>query len=275
MAILTYNGRPLDYGDAVPPFNLQPNGWGFPVYGAYVWHDQEGRCFYTSGGAHKVLIGTSWSDVTYTNAPSSVGGEDVWCDGTHLLYAYGNNKQYGITVLDGGTTLKFTSYNNWNGYTSIYGRGIWYDGSNYYYDGNSLHVRLDYATWTAYKKDWGQYKPLSGQYVWDDGVTYYYSEGSTQYVLNQAHDTWSLKTWYGLSSFDGNNVWKLGSNVYYSYNGTHYMLNKSTSTWEQIYPGVSFDGKYVWSDNGDTYVTDYKIIDNGISGYNFISYETT
>lgn len=275
MAILTYNGRPIDCGSFLPPFSTQSNSWSFLTYGNCVWHDPNGNCCYSYGSTQKKFNGTTWSNLTLNGGVSGVSGSNIWNDGTNIYYSSGNN-QYKLTWRS-NTWIDFNS-KTWSGLTYFDGYLVWSDGTSIYYsgggEGDQYVLNVSNSTWSS--KIWNGLYYIDASMIWNDGTNYYYSYGTTHYVLDIATSTWSAKTWYGLTSFDGWNVWKLGNNIFYSSGSNHYVLDKSTSTWSKIYPGSSFNGYNVWNNDGDTYVNgNYIIVENTPSENNFISYETT
>lgn len=275
MAILTYDGRPIDCGDYIPSFTTQSKTWTEPRYGNNVWHSTDGRCFYSNGTTNKTFNGTSWSNVNVSG--STFNGSGVWTTPSGHNYYSNGTTHYAIQYAFGGLNVYDKT---WTGLTRFYGSGVWSDGTNIYTsdDWNATYVLNEStSTWTS--KTWGGFNNINGGNVWTDGTNYYYSSGSNQYVLDKSNDTWYQKTWNGLSSFDGYNVWSLGGKIYYSYAGSHYLLDTDTSTWKKVYSDISFPGQYVWSYEGTTYVSNNRVsnmlIENTVSENNFISYETT
>lgn len=278
MAILTYNGHPIDCGSYIQPFSVLPNDWSVISNGENVWIDLDGVAHYSAYTTNKYLNGSTWDDMTISGGFPPQNGKYVWTVGPNYYYSGGkdNSNQITFTVSLNGRRLD-TSRKTWiNRPTYLFGDDIWTDGTNIYHTyAGSSHV-LDVSTSTWSEKTWNGFTPMSGLSIWYDGEHYYYSAASYQYVLDVSTSTWLPKTWYGLTSFNGNDVWTLGNNVYYSPLSTHYILNKATSTWSRIYPGVSFYGHNVWHHAGNTYADGkYIIVDNNPSQYNFISYETT
>lgn len=277
MAILTYNGRPIDCGSYLQPISVLPNDWSFISTGEDIWIDLDGVAHYSGGATQQYLDGSTWNNMTISGGYYTERGRYIWNDGTNYYYSAGKSaNQYKFTVSVNGSRLD-VSFKRWtNAPTNLYGGSIWKAGSNIYHTyAWSTHV-LDASTSTWSEKTWNGFIPGSGQNVWTDGEHYYFSAGSDQYVLDISTSTWSPKTWYGLTSFNGVNVWTLGGQIYCSNGSRHYVLNPSTSTWSEIYPGVSFEGSYVWEHGGNGYINgNYIIVDNSSSQYNFISYETT
>lgn len=268
MAILTYNGQPLNFGLSDQPFYTQPNNWSFISSGEHVWHDLDGHCFYSYGSTNKMFDGTNWSDVTVSGV-SSVYGYGIWTDGSNVYYSYGSTQQYYVQYSEG--VLTFTP-KAWNGFTDFYGSDVWSDGTNIYISYLSDQYVLNKATSTWNSKTWQGYSQPMGMMIWTDGIDFYYN----RYVLNKSTSTWTEKTWYGYQNINGQNVWSDGDNTYMSISGGHFMLDPATSTWTQIYPGVNFTGAKVWHNNGISYVSgEYIIVNHDPSQYNFISYETT
>lgn len=276
MAILTYNGMPIDCGGYIPPFTAQSKNWSWLRYGSNVWHTNTGRCIYSSGTTHRQLSGGTWSDISASGL-SSFNGSSIWTTANHSYYSNGNT-QYTVQYSFGSLSLY---QKTWTGLTRFYGAYVWSDGTDIYVsdDWNASYVLNEStSTWTS--KTWGGFNDISGGNVWTDGTNIYYSNGSNQYVLDKSNDTWYQKTWNGLSSFNGYNVWSLGGTIYYSDGSSHYLLDSDTSTWKRVYSDISFPGQYVWSDDGTTYVSNNYVsnllIANTVSSENnFIFYETT
>lgn len=273
MGILTYNGRPLDCGGYIQPFSYTSAGMrdGPSAEGRYIWHDRNGRCFVNKGSTSKMFIHSenSWSNVS---ASISADGRYIWSDGSYNYYSNGTS-QY--RVVYGGGDLMFGA-KTWTGLTSFWGTYVWSDGNNHYYSDGSNHYVLDVSNSAWSQKTWNGFTAFFGQGIWSDGNNYYYSYNSYQYVLDISNSTWTQKTWIGLTSFYGGDVWKIGEHIYYSSGNNHYSLDIATSTWKPVYPGISFSGTDVWSDNGTTYVSTptYILSENVIPENNFISYET-
>ena len=275
MAILTYNGRPIDCGGYIPSFTTQSKNWSVIRNGANVWHTNTGGCFYSNGTTHRRLSGDTWSTVS-VNGLSSFNGSSMWTTAGNTYYSSGN-AQYVLQNALGSLTLY---QKTWTGLTSFYGVEVWTDGNHVYVSDDFLATYVldeSTSTWTA--KTWGGFNQIEGVYVWTDGTNYYYSSESTQYVLDKSNDTWYQKTWNGLSSFNGYNVWSLGGTIYYSDGSNHYLLDTDTSTWKQVYSDISFAGQCVWSNDGNTYVSYNSVSNlltaNTVSNNNYISYETT
>ena len=273
MAILTYNGRPLDGGSYLPPFSYTKSGMldGPSANGRYIWEDRSGKCFVNKGSISKRFTPSNnkWTKVT---SSISADGLYIWSDGLNDYYSNGTS-QYTVRY---GSGLGFLD-KTWTGLTSFWGTDVWSDGNNYYYSDGSHHYVLDISNSAWSQKTWTGFTSFIGQGIWSDGTNYYYSYKSDQYVLDISTSRWRQKTWTGLTSFFGRDVWKLGEHIYYSSGNDHYKLDTATSTWKPVYPGISFSGRDVWSYSGTTYVSTptYILSENVIQENNFISYETT
>ena len=276
MAILTYNGRPIDCGSYIPPLSYTKSGMrdGPSANGRYIWHDRNGRCFVNKGSTSKYF---SYSNNSWSSVSSSISadGTYIWSDGSNDYYSNGSS-QY--TVRYNGS-LGFVT-KTWTGLTSFWGGFVWSDGNNYYYSDGSSHYVLDVSNSAWTQKAWSGFTSFIGQGIWSDGNNYYYSYNSDQYVLDIGTSTLTQKTWIGLTSFYGGDIWKLGEHIYFSSGNNHYRLDTATSTWKPVYPGISFSGRDVWSHSGTTYVSQqdtptYILSENVIPENNFISYETT
>lgn len=282
MSILTYSGRPIDCGDYIPPFSYTSKGWSTITYGRNIWFAPNGACVYSSGTTHKKLTygtyGLTWQTVntdsssTYTK---SISGSQIWGIGNNRFYS-GYSAQ--CTVQLSGT-LYVNTFSSWTGLTNFYGNEVWSDGTNTYVsDDWGVTYVLDISNYSWAVKTWNGFNEIYGAEVWSDGNTFYYSHGTNQYVLDSSTDTWIPKTWNGVSDFDGYDVWKLGDRFYCSLGQTHYAIDPSTSTVKQVYPGLNFLGRDVWSYDGTTFVSDHEtfiLSENTVNDNNFISYETT
>ena len=276
MAILTYSGRPIDCGDYIPPFSYTSKGWSTITYGRNIWFAPNGACVYSSGSTNKKLTSGSWQTVkidsssTYTKG---IGGSNIWGVGNRRFYSLGSVQ---CTVQLSGT-LYVNKFSSWTGLTNFYGSEVWSDGTNTYVsDDWGVTYVLDISNFSWTQKTWNGFNEIYGGEVWSDGNNIYYSHGTNQYVLDSRTNTWNPKTWNGVSNFNGYDVWKLGDKFYCSLGQMHYAIDPSTSTVKQVYPGLNFLGRDVWSYDGTTYVSDhgtYILSENTINNNNFISYQ--
>lgn len=280
MAILTYNGRPLDCGDYLPPFSYTRKIMqdGPSAYGRYIWHSMNGTCIINTPSICKRF---SASDNKWTSISSSQSayGSNMWSDGSHDYYSRGST-QYTVSY-SGLGGLQFGS-KTWTGLTDFYGANVWSDGTNIYVsdDWNVTYVlNTSNSSWTV--KTWNGFNEIDGANVWSDGTDYYYSSGSKQYVLDRSTDTWYQKTWNGGTDISGYNIWKLGEQIYCSLGSKHYAIYPATSSYKRAYCDLEFLGQDVWTHQGITYVSNtsngitYILSESTLNNNNFISYETT
>lgn len=238
MAILTYNGRPLDCSS----YLTDPTPYNFLSF---------------------VDSGYSWERVF----DSSIGGRDLFGSGTNYFYDFGNNT--------GTHKALNTSTNTWSDYDGftledtsskykVYlGRYVWSFQGNFYYSYYGTQYFMNLSRRTYRQKTWSGLTSFLGENTWSDGDpnTMYMSEGTRHYILMLYNGSyvWLNPPWDEEISFSGINVWKdLNNNVYYSNGTTHYQFNKSSSTWtEKTWYGLSeFSGLYVWSNNRNIFVSD-------------------
>lgn len=192
---------------------------------------------------------TSMSEMTWNGLPEFIG-YSVWSDGVNI---YCNSY-----VLDVETHTWREM--KWNGdLTSIAGRLVWTDGTNYYYSNYSEQYVLDVATHTWSPMTWNGYSPSLGEFVWTDGTNIYYSYSEqVQYVLNRATNTWSKMTWNGHNDVSGRGIWTDGKTFYYSSQEKQYVLDRATNTWsEYSWNGYAPNfGASVWTDGYNIYCFD-------------------
>ena len=211
----------------------------------------ESGMVYTKGCIYK-YNGNTWTDIT----PSLIVEQNYNPESI--------NAQSGTAVAQAQNVLinkLFTSNTwstkTWNGYTTIYGVGIWTDGNNIYYsNGSGEQYVLNKSTDTWESKTWVGVTSLFGTNIWSDGTDIYYSNSSTQKILNKTTGEWEDKTWNGsLRPNLGMNVWSDGTNIYYSKDTTQYVLNKETDTWSTKTWGNynNFSGENIWTDGTDIY----------------------
>lgn len=277
MAILTYNGQPLDCGGFITGLTAINKSWNYDtapfltVKGRDVWTD--GTNIYYSNGAlsqYKINVATSsWSWKTWTGY-DNFGGEYIWHQGSNTYSSQNSSSQYRLNTSTGAWEAK-----TWNNHQPT-GIDIWTDGTNVYDSSFGSNYTLDVSTSTWTARTWYGTSSFSGRNVWTDGTNFYLSEGSIQKKLQSAY-SWQNWGWFGLTNFNGQDVWTgPDGNFYYSDNASHYVLDIATKTWSSVTAfGVNFYGRDVWSGGGHVYVSNtYEIVPLSQGGNNFISYES-
>jgi len=284
MQVLTYGGRPLDYGYAVGNMSVAPKTFTnapSSFSASYIWTDGT-DIFYSTGSTQLVYNKntSTWSTKTWsgtTTIPERTGFvKNLWyyTSGTRRYNYYSGGSSYYQYYLNGSS---------WNStaqqLSSMSGEYVWHDGNNVYYSAGTTHKYFDTngSGWWD-DKTWNGLSNFSGDEIWTDGTTIYCYHNKTHYVLNRSTSTWSVKTWNGFSSvtsFYVKDIWHHGSDTFYSNGTNHYKLNPSTSTWTVVSFGANFSGRDVWSDGTNWYVgARYVILFNTTnSRYSFIYYE--
>lgn len=154
---------------------------------------------------------------------------NMWTDGKGLYLSDGtNNYKYDKNenaLIDTGIE------------THIDGSGVWSDGVNTYYSGNSqLQWNPTTSTWT--EKTWNGNAPLSGVYIWTDGENIYHTNNGRTDILDKSTSTWSEHQWASDSynPRSGRDIWKQGDHVFYSTNtyGENYEFDITENKWNHV-----------------------------------------
>lgn len=277
MAILTYNGRPLDCGSFISGLTAITKSWSYDssplmtVRGRNVWTD--GSKIYYSNGAlmqYEINLATSsWSWKTWSGY-DNFDGSNVWRQGSNTYVSQNSSNQYRLNPITGSWVTQ-----TWNNRNPT-GIDTWTDGTNIYDSNANSQYTLNVSTSTWNSSTWYGRSSFSGRNVWTDGTNFYLSESSIQQKLQSAY-SWQTWGWFGLTSFNGQDVWTgPDGNIYYSDNASHYVLNRDTRTWSSVTTfGVNFYGRDVWTAGGHVYVSStHEIVTLSQGGNNFISYET-
>lgn len=285
MAILTYDGRPLDcssYLTDPSPYNFLSfvdSGYSWEkmfevdlspqdVYGDGTHYFED---FGDSSNSHHRALNTSTSTwVSYdgftkegASTPTKVYlGRNVWSFQGNFYYSY-YSAQHFMNL-----SRRTFSDKTWDGLTSFLGVNTWSDGDSskmYMSSGNRHYVLTLYnGSYVWLNPPFDEEITLSGVDVWRDlNNNVYYSNGTTQYQFNKSANTWSEKTWYGISEFSGRYVWNNNQNIFVSDdNHNMYKLNTSTSTWTPITfggPWLRPMGRHTYWYGGNLYWGEYKL----------------
>lgn len=179
----------------------------------------------------------TWKVKEWNYPCSSLSGDSIWSDGKNIYYTHFLHGSY---VLNGDTWEEHSIVHIGDDpITGIGGQYIWTDGNGIYYTYDDCHYSLIDGVWK--EVFWVNSRP--GCYVWSDGKTIYASRNNGHYQqLNgnlNSLSTWDRKTWNITENkgfWDGKNVWTDGENVYLS----HYYLDDNDDSHYMHY--VLIDG---------------------------------
>lgn len=189
--------------------------------------------YYSSGYTQKVWRNGQWVDMTWSGM-SSFNGRYIWSGNNNIYYSEATTQK----ILIGSTWNNMT----WEGLTSFYGDNVYYNQGAIMYQYESANSYYDYLYLGG--GEWekiSDYTSRQGKYYWTDGKNTYYSQGSIQ-----------SKDWEGLTLFYGDDVWTDGKSIYYNHS---YVLDTTLNKWRTTYRNCesdSIEGDYTWTDG--TYV---------------------